>query len=398
MAEKFNFTQQRIEKLPLPEKGRQDYYDTDIKKLICRVSYTGNKSFCITKRLVTGKLQRVTLGKYPDISVSKARELATDALSDIAGGTDLNEEKRKQRYRAITLGELLDTYLKDKNELRPASVTDYTKKLNQGFSDWINKPINEINREMVKAKRNSFTGGVDNKMRVLRLLMGYAHKTLKAIEENPVDVLTDGKLWSKPTRKKRKISSDNLKAWYQAVLNLDNEKAKVYLILLLHTGLRDHDVRSLKWSDVDLKNNSLIARDTKNNSDFTAYIPHQIKPHLKNLHKLTGQSEFVFPGNGEDGLMGIPVKPISQVCKQAQVSFSSHDLKRTFLTIGEAASVPFSLLKALANHETEIDVTEGYLDPESETLRNATQKIADYIYKYTTSNNSNITTLQAADK
>ncbi|MEY3880866.1 MAG: hypothetical protein RIQ94_1662, partial [Pseudomonadota bacterium] len=65
------------------------------------------------------------------------------------------------------------------------------------------------------------------------------------------------------------IPSDSLKDWYEAVIKLDNEKAKVYLLLLLHTGLRDQDVRYLEWKDIDFKKDCFVARDTKNHSDFT---------------------------------------------------------------------------------------------------------------------------------
>jgi len=397
MANKLNFTQKQIADLPTPEKGRTDYHDTGCPKLTCRVSSTGSKSFVLLKW--NGKTtQRVTLGRFPDMSISQARKLASEALIAIADGINPTEEKRKQRYRAITLNELLETYLTDKSDLRPATISDYTRKLNQGFSDWLDKPINKITREMVKAKRNSFSGGRDNKMRVLRLLMTYAHKTLKIIDENPVDILTEGKLWAKSTRKDRMIPSDKLKAWYQAVLDLDNEKAKMYLLLLIHTGLRDQDVRYLKWKDIDFKSDSFIARDTKNHTDFTAYIAPSIKPYLRNLQSLTGKQDFVFPGETKDGVMGIPRKPITQVAKQADVEFSSHDLKRTFLTIGEANMIPFSLLKALANHKTNNDVTGGYINPETKTLKEATFKIAEYIQQHTISNDQNLVILKATEK
>jgi len=94
MADKFNFKQQRIENLPLPETGRKDYYDTDVKKLICRVSASGSKSFSITKRRTNGKLQRVTLGRWPEVSVAQARKLAIASLSEIAYGIDPNEENK----------------------------------------------------------------------------------------------------------------------------------------------------------------------------------------------------------------------------------------------------------------------------------------------------------------
>jgi hypothetical protein len=88
--------------------------------------------------------------------------------------------------------------------------------------------------------------------------------------------------------------------------------------------------------------------------------------------------------------MDIPRKPIAQVCKKTGITFSSHDLKRTFLTIGEAALIPFSLLKALANHQTDGDVTGGYINPEANTLRSATFKIADAIQQLTTPNDGNV--------
>lgn len=108
--------------------------------------------------------------------------MAGDALSAIAGGINPTEEKRKQRVRSITLQELLNRYLKDKCVLREASILDYTKKLNQGFSDWLEKPINEITRDMVLNRRKQLEGGRDNKMRVLRLLMRYAVVALKALD------------------------------------------------------------------------------------------------------------------------------------------------------------------------------------------------------------------------
>lgn len=395
MAKKIiTFTQDRIRCLLIPAtKKRDEYYDTDVPKLLCRVSETGNKSFVVLKKNAEGNVQRITLGRFPDLSVKEARSQASEVLLDISRGINPIEEKKKARVRKMTLNDLLNRYLDDKSKLREASRLDYTKKINQGFSDWLNKPINKITRDMVLVRRKQFTGGADNKMRVLRLLMRYAVVTLKAINENPVDVLKDGSLWSRPDRKKRMIPSDNLKGWYESVIKLENEKAKVYLLLLLHTGLRDQDVRYLEWRDVDFKNDCFITRDTKNHSDFTAYIAPQIKPYLRGLQALTGDNQYLFPGDSIDGVMNIPTKPITQVRKETGVKFSSHDLKRTFLTIGEAAMIPFSLLKALANHKTDVDVTGGYINPESKTLKSATFKIADYIHQHVSPDIDNVVSI-----
>jgi integrase len=164
----------------------------------------------------------------------------------------------------------------------------------------------------------------------------------------------------------------------------------MYLLLFLHKGLSDQDVRYLEWKDVDFKNDSFIARDAKKHTDFTAYIAPQIKPYFRDLQALTGDKRFVFPSDSKDGVMNIPRKPIAKICKKTGIEFSSHDLKRTFLTIGEAATIPFSLLKALANHKTDNDVTGGYINPEAKTLKAATWKITVFIQSHAMATGDNV--------
>ena len=46
---------------------------------------------------VSRKLQRATLGAYPDIGLSKARELADDMRKRVAEGVNPVEQKRRER-------------------------------------------------------------------------------------------------------------------------------------------------------------------------------------------------------------------------------------------------------------------------------------------------------------
>lgn len=392
MAEKLNFTQTKVEKMPVPESGRVDYHDTGCPKLTCRVSATGVKSFVVLKW--NGKtMQRVTIGRFPDISVHQARELTRQALSELATGVDPTEKKRKEKFQSITLEQLLDKYLEQK-QLRPASILDYQKKMRQGFADWMNKPANAITRDMVLARHKKLKHGTDNKMRVLRLLMHYAI-ALNVIEANPVDVLKEVGLWSKPKRKSRIISADTLKDWYEAVLQLPNKKAKVYLLLLIYTGLRTSEALNLLWQDFDLKNDTLTVRDTKNHSDFTTYIPKQLKPYLRALQESTGDGPLVFPGGTAGGIMDTPRKPIAAITRQTGIVFSPHDLRRTFATIAEAALLPETLIKKLLNHETDNNVTGGYIRTEADTLRQAIDRIAGFIQNRVAADGANILLLKA---
>jgi integrase len=69
----------QIRSLPFVE-GQQDYPDDAVSGLAIRVGRK-TKSFLLTVRHGT-KRQRITLGHYPDLSLSKAREAARDRLAE----------------------------------------------------------------------------------------------------------------------------------------------------------------------------------------------------------------------------------------------------------------------------------------------------------------------------
>jgi len=128
--------------LPTPKEGRVEYYDIKVPKLTCRVSSTGVKSFVLIKW--TGKtMQRVTLGRFPDLSVSDAQKKAQAALTELAQGINPTEKKRADKIKQTTISELMVKYIGQKN-LKASTAADYQKKLSEGFSDWLDKPVNAI--------------------------------------------------------------------------------------------------------------------------------------------------------------------------------------------------------------------------------------------------------------
>ena len=380
MERKLNFTQARVKELATPEKGRIDYSDKEITKLICRVSHTGSKSFIVRKR-VSGKLKNVTIGKFPDISVIEARKKAHIFLTDLNSGIDPTAAKRKNKVAQTKLIDVLELYLAGR-ELKPLTVKDYRSKLKLGFNDWLEKPISAITEDMVlkRQKKISLTGKTtaNTTMRVLRLTMNYA-KAVGMIDSTPTDILSKARLWHKSNRKDRVIPSKQLKAWHEAVEALSNDKAKVYLLMALYMGFRSNELLTLEWSNIDFKTNSIRLLSTKNGSSHSLPIPTPLLPFIESLRTQAGRSTWVFGGNNTNNPMAVPIKPIRTVTKATGVEFSPHDCRRTFATIAEAVSLPMSMIKRLMNHVTTNEVTGGYIVTEEETLRAAINKIADYI-------------------
>jgi integrase len=390
MEKRFNFTQARIKELPTPNNGRLDYADKEITKLICRVSSTGAKSFIVTKR-ISGKLKNVTIGKFPDVSVTEARKKAHSILTDLNSGIDPTAAKRKKKASQTTLIEVLELYLSDR-ELKPLTIKDYRNKLTLGFRDWLEKPISTITEEMVlnRHKKISLSGKTtaNTTMRVLRLTLNYA-KAVNMIDSTPTDILSKARLWHKNNRKNRVIPSDKLKVWHKAVQDLPNQRAKVYLLMALYMGFRSNELLTLEWEHVNLKTKSILLINTKNNTDHALPIPNAIFSFIKELHIETGSSKWVFAskqfkqssteGAKHETPMAVPIKPIKALIKSTGVEFSPHDCRRTFATIAEAVNLPLTMIKRLMNHVTTNDVTGGYIVTEEETLRVALNTIASYI-------------------
>ena len=68
---------------------------------------------------------------------------------------------------------------------------------------------------------------------------------------------------------------------------------------------------------------------------------------------------------------------IEGVAKKAECPFILHDLRRTFLTLAERLSLPYVVLKKLANHSGRNDTTFGYIVVDVERLREPMQMITN---------------------
>ena len=152
----------------------------------------------------------------------------------------------------------------------------------------------------------------------------------------------------------------------------------------------------MEWSHVDLKTETITLHETKNGTSHTLPIPVPLIAYINSLHELTGTSKWVFSGDNSERTMWLPKKQIVAVTNASGVEFSSHDCRRTFATIAEAVGLPLTMIKRLMNHVTTNDVTGGYIVTEEETLREAINKIADYIQARVTQKNNVISLIRRA--
>lgn len=97
------------------------------------------------------------------------------------------------------------------------------------------------------------------------------------------------------------------------------------------------------------------------------------------LRKAKATTPYVFANELGKGGLTDPKKQIRNVVNESGVSFTVHDLRRTFITNAESLDISAYSLKRLLNHKMTNDVTAGYIITDVERLRAPMQKITDYI-------------------
>ena len=91
-------------------------------------------------------------------------------------------------------------------------------------------------------------------------------------------------------------------------------------------------------------------------------------------------SQYVFPGEGKTGYIVEPKRAIDTVTATTGISFSCHDLRRTFATLAESLDLSSYTVKALLNHKQQTgDVTGGYIILNVDRLREPMQRVTDAI-------------------
>lgn len=399
MNHRFVFTKKRINSLPFPEKGkRAQYYDEKTSGLVLRVTDMGTKSFQVYKKVNTKPI-RVTLGKYPGMTIEQARKQTLKKLTELGDGINPNQKKKADKVKGVTLQQCFDDYLHTKTKLKPGTIHDYKRIMNEGFKDWQNMALKDITRNMVAAKHRKLgknsEARANNAMRVLRALFNFAAEVYEDEEgrtlfpDNPVKRLSKTKTWYNVERKQTIIKEHELKAWFDAVLSLSldegglYETAKDYFQVLILSGMRRTECAKLVWDNIDFQHKTLKIVDTKNSKPHTLPLSDYLYDLLKQRYSRRTQEHFVFPSDATaTGYIGELRRYIEIVIERSGVSFSLHDTRRTFITIAEGRDISIYALKRLVNHSIKNnDVTDGYIITDIERLRKPIQQITDYILK-----------------
>ncbi len=382
-----------VDKITPPQikkNGKPDqtfYRDSSIAGFGVRVTSGGAISFIIEKR-INGKVKRITLGRYGNLTVEQARKEAMKVLSEIVTGHDPIADKKNKQLAKTTLLDAFEDYLKTRKDLKASTIHDYRRSMDGPFKDWQNKALTDISKDMVETKHltmgKTSKARANNAMRVLRAIFNHAISKFEddsgkpIIQVNPVSRLSQTRAWYKIKNRQTLIKAHQLADWFNATMQLNNETTRDYLHLVLFTGLRRSEASRLQWNNIDFKDKTLTITETKNHQVHTLPLSDFLYDLLKRRYE-DKESPYVFPSDSERGYLIEPRTAVKRVSELSGVSFTLHDLRRTFITIAESLDIPAYALKGLLNHKDPNDVTAGYIIQDISRLREPMEKVSIFI-------------------
>lgn len=304
---------------------------------------------------------------------------------------NLMTEKQNLHIGKTTLLEVFEDYLQTRKELKPSTIHDYRRSINGAFKHWQNKPLTEITRDMVQLRHSalgkSSKARANNAMRVLRAVFNHAISKYEdsagdsAILLNPVDRLSQMHAWYKVEQRQTLIKPHELPDWFAATMQLNNETTRHYLYLLLFTGLRRSEASTIQWRDVNLEDRTLTINETRNHQAHVLPLSDFLYELLKKRNE-NKESPYVFPSGSERGYLIEPRSAVKRVSELSGITFTLHDLRRTFKAIAESLDIPAYALTGLLNHKNPNDVTADSIGSNIDRLREPMQQITDFIIKH----------------
>ncbi|CAG9190877.1 tyrosine-type recombinase/integrase [Burkholderia vietnamiensis] len=378
-----NFTKAAIEALPVPEKGWKYYYDTKVSGLAIGVGSTGVKTF-ILYRKVNRKPERIKIGRYPDLTVDKARAAATNLNADIANGANPAELKRVRRAE-MTFGDLFDQYYKNHSVPHKKTADEDKQKFEKYLSsnkDGVNLASRQLSQITKADIGQLFTKiGKSHKVTANRVLALVSSIFGKAIEWG---------IWSQINpchgiRKHSEVSRDRflhpdeLPKFFEHLLVYPNATVRDYILMSLLTGARRSNVLAMRWDQVNLERAEWRIPDTKNGTPQSVPLVPDAIAILEARKKLAvcAESPYVFPGSGESGHLVEPKKAWKIILDKAGIAdLRLHDLRRTMGSWQAGTGANLSVIGRSLNHKS-TQTTAIYARLWMEPVRNSMEAAAE---------------------
>jgi integrase len=306
-------------------------YDTD--GLFLQVTPKGGKWWRLKYRF-DGKEKLLSLGTYPDISLSQARQKRDDAKKLLAIDIDPSENRKKTKAEKklssensfeLVAREWWQSHMKNKADSHKEKVI---RRFELYLFPWIGKkPISSITAPQIleTLRRIEKQNKVETAHRTLQTagqVFRYAVQTGRAERDVTADL--KGALPATTVKHMAAFTEPKDVAELLRALDAFNGTLTVQCALRLAplVFVRPSELRMAKWADIDLDAGTWQYLVSKTKTDHIVPLSTQAIDILHEMHPVSGHGQYVFQGGHS------PLKPMSESAINAALKRMGYDTKK----------------------------------------------------------------------
>ena len=335
-----------VNRIRAPASGQTDHFNQGYPGLALRVSYGGAKTWVYFYRLF-GKQKRLTLGRWPSMSLSAARDAWRDARKTI----DKGESPQHQRpAQANSFAAVAEEWLK-RDQAHNRSYTIVKRTIERCvLPAWEGRQISTINRRDI----NDLIDGVVDRgaVTMARRLHAHLHRLFRwavgrgILETNPMAHLP------KPggeVPRDRVLSDAELAQVFKNVSKLHPAPSGPMFHVLILTGARRTEIAALRWSEIKDDTIILPRERTKAGEVHSIPLAPQALAILKDLPRI-GPGDFVFTTNGRNPFIDFSGSKRRLDAITKIPAWRIHDLRRTVATGLQRLGTNLQVIEAVLGH------------------------------------------------
>ena len=362
-----------VEKLK-PQARRAEVPDGLVTGLYLLVQPSGTKSWALRYRH-NGKPRKLTIGRYPGIGLSGARDIARAELLKVAMGEDPAVAKQEAKHRPDkgpdTVEALTELFI-DRHAKRHTRSWAATEKLfaRHILPKWGERPIESLQRrdmvDLLESINARGTGVMAN-----RVLFAFRKFCNWCIERDALEVspCVGVKPVVAETSRDRVLSDDEIRWLWKACDGYGYPFGPLVQLLLL-TGQRRDEIGGIVKSEIDWQSGvwTLPGARAKNAREHVVPLSAPALDILKALPHIQSGAGYLFTTNGENKVSGFSRArnrlrhDLAQFASAEIAAKSSHsaavdhwtfhDLRRTAASGIASLGQPVHIVEAVLNHKS----------------------------------------------
>lgn len=374
----FKLTKRFIEGLEVRDR---DYiiWDRDMRGFGARVYPSGKKCYLIQYR-AGRRTRRVTLGQHGVLTADEARTHAKQLLGDIARGGDPSAEKQANRH-APTVAGLCDRFLDEyvDQHCKPTTARDYRSIIRRFIRPRLGPiQIAEVTRADVVSFHNALRDTPYQANRAASMLSKLFNMAedwgLRQSGSNPARRIKKFR-----EEEKKRFLSDDEQARLGSVLAdvAEDGSESIYVVsaflLLIYTGCRLNEIRTLKWDHVSA--HRLELPDSKTGRRRIP-LPSEAYDILESLPRRDG-NPYVILGESDHMPFVDLQKPWRRIRQLAGLNDARiHDLRHTYASVAMKDGIDPFTLKEIMGHKN-LQTTLRYAHLADDAVQRAAGSVAN---------------------